>query len=133
RMREKGKGIKTIARNLHISKNTVKEYLKKVEISRVPVKELLKLDDPILERQLLSGNPSYKDERYEQLKSRLKYFTKELQRVGVNRKVLYEEYRDGNTDPYSYSQFCYHLQQYRKSSKPTMVLTHHPGDKLYMD
>lgn len=133
RMRESGKGIKTIARSLRISKNTVKEYLSKVEISRMPVKELLKLEDPILEKRLLSGNPSYKDERYERLKNQLKYYTKELKRVGVNRKVLYEEYRKGNTDPYSYSQFCYHLQQYRKSSKPTMVLEHQPGDKLYMD
>ncbi len=133
RMRESGKGIKTIARSLRISKNTVKEYLRKVEISRVPVKELLKLENPILEKRLLSGNPSYKDERYEQLKDRLKYYVKELKRVGVNRKVLYDEYCEGNTDPYSYSQFCYHLQQYRKSSKPTMVLEHQPGDKLYID
>lgn len=34
RMRERDKGIKTIARSLQISKNIVKEYLKKVEVSR---------------------------------------------------------------------------------------------------
>lgn len=133
RMRLKGKGIKTIARNLQISKNTVKEYIRKVETSNVSINELLKLEDPILEAKLLAGNPSFKDERYEPLKVRLEYFTKELKKGGVNRKVLYEEYCVDNANPYSYSQFCYHLQQYRKSSKPTMVLEHHPGDKLYID
>ena len=133
RMRFKGEGIKTIARNLQISKNTVKEYIRKVETSNVSITELLKLEDPILEAKLLAGNPSFKDERYEPLKVRLEYFAKELKKVGVNRKVLYEEYCVDNTNPYSYSQFCYHLQQYHKSSKPTMVLEHHPGDKLYID
>lgn len=133
RMRHSGKGIKTIARNLCISKNTVKEYLRKVEVSKVPVDELLKLEDPILEKRLLSGNPSYKDKRYEPLKDQLKDYAKELKRVGVNRKVLYEEYCEHNANPYSYSQFCHHLKQHHKSSKPTMVLQHHPGDKLYID
>lgn len=134
RMRDRGEGIKTIARSLRISKNTVKEYLRKVEAGNVPVKELLGLEDPILEKTLLSGNPSYKkDARYEQLKGQLKYYAKELKKVGVTRTVLYEEYYGGSTNPYSYTQFCYHLQQYRKSSRPTMVLAHQPGDKLYID
>ncbi|WGF92199.1 LuxR C-terminal-related transcriptional regulator [Aequorivita marisscotiae] len=115
RMRLKGKGIKTIARNLQISKNTVKEYIRKVETGNVPIAELLKLEDPILEAKLLAGNPSFKDDRYEPLKVRLKYFAKELKKVGVNRKVLYEEYCVDNANPYSYSQFCYHLQQYIKA------------------
>ena len=71
RMRFKGEGIKTIARNLQISKNTVKEYIRKVEASNVSITELLKLEDPILEAKLLAGNPSFKDERYEPLKVRL--------------------------------------------------------------
>lgn len=133
RMHLQGKGIKTIARSLRISKNTVKEYLRKVEVGGVPVNELLKTEDPILEKGLLSGSPSYKDERYGQLKNQLKYYFKELKKVGVNRTVLYGEYCEGNADPYSYSQFCYHLQQHRKGSRPTMALTHQPGDKLYID
>src|SRR5699024_12312618 len=88
RMRLKNKGIKTIARSLRISKNTVKEYLRKVEVSQVPVELLLKLEDPVLEKRLLSGSPSYKDKRYRQLKERLKYYSKELKRDGVNRAVL---------------------------------------------
>ena len=54
-MRDKGKGIKTIAKSLCISKNTVKEYLRKVEAGNVPVKELLRLEDPILEKTFYQG------------------------------------------------------------------------------
>ena len=133
RMHADGKGIKTIARSLVISKNTVKDYLRKVEVSKIGIDELLKLEDPVLEQRLLSGNPAYKDERYEQLKDQLDYYVKELKRVGVTRGVLHQEYCQSTLEPYSYSQFCYHLQQHRKSSKPSMVLEHLPGDKLFID
>ncbi|WP_335965121.1 IS21 family transposase [Galbibacter sp. PAP.153] len=133
RMHIQGKGIKTIARELSISKNTVKSYIKKVNRGELSIAELLHEEDPALEAKLWSGNPSYKDNRYEYLKQRLDYYNKELKRVGVNRQLLWEEYCQGTTRPYSYTQFCYHLQQFRHSSSPTMVLEHHPGDKLYID
>ncbi len=133
RMHAGGKGIKTIARSLAISKNTVKDYLRKAEVSRIGIQELLNLEDPVLEQRLLSGNPAYKDERYDQLKDRLDHYVKELKKVGVTRGVLHQEYCQSTSEPYGYSQFCYHLQQHRKSSKPSMVLEHLPGDKLFID
>src|SRR5690606_34723583 len=42
-------------------------------------------------------------------------------------------YSPNNPHPYSYAQFCHHLLQYRLSSKPSMVMEHKPGDKLYLD
>lgn len=132
-MHAQGKGIKTIARELSISKNTVKSYIKKVSRGGLSITELLKEEDPALEAKLWSGNPSYKDDRYEYLKQRLDHYNRELKRVGVNRQLLWEEYCQGTSNPYSYTQFCYHLQQFRHSSRPTMVLEHHPGDKLYID
>ncbi|MCD6543424.1 MAG: IS21 family transposase [Flavobacteriaceae bacterium] len=133
RMHLQGKGIKTIAKALFISKNTVKNYLSKVLNTKVSIEALLALEDPVLETTLLSGNPSYKDERYEQLKDKLEYYAKELRRVGVNRHILWDEYKYDFPLGYSYSQFCYHLQQYRLVQKPSMVLEHHPGDKLFID
>src|SRR5690606_2167969 len=53
--------------------------------------------------------------------------------VGVNRQLLWEEYCQDTTNPYSYAQFCHHLQQYKKGSRPSMHLEHHPGEKLYID
>ena len=133
RMHLQGKGIKTIAKTLCISKNTVKNYLSKALHGKVSIEALLALEDLVLETLLLAGNPAYKDERYEQLKIKLDYYTKELRRVGVNRQVLWEEYKSDFPLGYGYSQFCYHLQQYRLVQKPSMVLDHHPGDKLFID
>ncbi len=81
----------------------------------------------------MPGNPAYKDARYDYLKEHFDYYSKELNKVGVNRVLLWEEYSHNNPHPYSYAQFCHHLLQYRRSSKPSMVMEHKPGDKLYLD
>jgi transposase len=137
---KQGKKIKTIARILDISKNTVKSYLKKLEGFQTPstgkswtIDELVKLESPVLEMKFHSGNPSYKEERYEDFKSRISYLHKELKRVGVTKHLLWQEYRKQISQGYGYSQFCYHLQQQKVASKPSMVMEHLPGDKLYID
>tara|TARA_R110002049_G_C9131886_1_gene559067 strand:- start:1495 stop:1941 length:447 start_codon:yes stop_codon:yes gene_type:complete len=133
RMHHNGKGYKTIARTLSMSKNTVKSYVSKVKASRIPIADLLALEDPELEAAVLAGNPAYKDERYEPIKQKLGYYTKELKRVGVTRLILWEEYKtEFSPNHYCYSQFCVLLRQYQYSSKPSMVLEHHAADKLYL-
>lgn len=47
--------------------------------------------------------------------------------------ILWEEYKESNPNGYSFSQFCYHLHQHQKASKPTAVLHHEPSDKLFID
>src|SRR5690606_34163692 len=140
-LHRQGKGRKTIARMLGISKNTVKAYLDKLQSLTTPVKgvkawtipELVKLENPVLEAKFHPGNPAYKQERYEHFKANLDFYLKELKRTGVSKNLLWEEYRGQRHDGYSYSQFCYHLQQQQIVSKPSMVLEHKPGEKLYID
>ncbi|PKP13057.1 MAG: hypothetical protein CVU08_07415 [Bacteroidetes bacterium HGW-Bacteroidetes-3] len=88
RMHLQGKSIKHIARTLSISKNTVKGYLLKVSQNPIAIKVLLDLEDTELEAKLLPGNPAYKDLRYETLKNKLEYYSKELKRVGVTQTVF---------------------------------------------
>lgn len=128
-----GYGRKTIARNLCVSKNTVKDYLEKFRCSKLSLETLLKMDDQALEKVFHAGDPAYKDGRYNQLKEQLDYYSKELPKVGVNKKLLWEEYRLCHPDGYSLSQFCHHLDQYLKQKSPSMVLQHHPGEKLFVD
>jgi len=131
---KQGKGKKTIARGLGMSKNTVKAYINKVATSELEIDELLSLEDPVLEAKLFAGNPSYKpEERYEHLKSQLPYYSQELKKAGVTRKLLWEEYRMAHPNSYSFTQFCYHLKQYQAAQNPSMVLHHKPGEKLYID
>lgn len=134
RLKQLGQGNKTIARNLGISKNTVKTYLYRVDSTNMSIADLLELEDPVLEAKLLAGNPSYKqDELYQQLKDRLEYYAAELKKVGVTRKILWGEYRQSFLTGYSYTQFCHHISQHLKASKPSMVLHHNSGEKLYID
>lgn len=128
-----GHGIKNISRHTKMSKNTVKSYLLKLGLLKCSVEDLLKLDDPVLESRFHGGSPSYSDDRHEVLLERMPYFMSELKKKGVTRHLLWEEYSTNKGVYYSYSQFCYHLQQYSRSKQSTMVLHHEAGDKLMID
>ena len=132
-LKRDGHGIKYISRHTGMSKNTVKSYLLKFAALQCSVDELLKLDDPLLEGRFHGGNPSYSDDRHEVLLERMPYFMAELKKKGVTRHLLWEEYSSHQGAHYSYSQFCYHLQQYSRSKQATMVLHHEAGDKLMID
>jgi len=59
RLHQQGLGKKTIARQLGMSRNTVKAYLQKIETGELAPESLLSLDEPVLESKLFAGSPSY--------------------------------------------------------------------------
>lgn len=132
-LHQQGLGKKTIARQLGMSKNTVKAYLQKIETGELTPEPLLSLDDPVLEAKLFAGSPSYKQDRYDSFKDQLDYLSKELQKVGVTRRVLWDEYRQSHPNGYAYTQFCHHLSQFLSNKSPSMVLHHKAGEKLFID
>ena len=132
-MYKQGDGNKTIARNLGISKNTVKGYLKKYQSSKLSLDSLLKMEDHVLEQVFHPGNPAYKDTRFDDLKDNLDDYIEELKRVGVTKKLLWEEYRMSHPQGYSLSQFSYHIAQHQLTKNPSLVLHHEPGEKLFVD
>jgi transposase len=100
---------------------------------KIDINELLAMDEIELESKFHAGNPAYKEPRFEYLKSQLDYYQKELKKTGVTRYLLWEEYKSSNPLGYSYTQFVFHLNQQLKASKPSMVLTHEPAQKLFVD
>jgi len=130
---QKGDSIRSIARHLSISRNTVKSYLAKVDTLGIGIDALLALDDMQLESRFHVGNPAYSDLRHETLMDRMDYFCSELKHKGVTRHLLWEEYSKEHDMHYGYSQFCYHLDQNLMARKPTMVLNHHAAEKLMID
>ena len=132
-LQQQGHKIKVIARNLAISKNTVKSYLERIIRLNKPIEDLLSLDDLALESIFNPGNPAYKDHRYKYIKNRLEYYATELKRKGVTQKLLWEEYIAEVPNGYSLTQFTFHLRQQLVARKPTMVLSYKPGEKLYVD
>jgi hypothetical protein len=91
-----GNKIKFIARTLAISKKTVKSYLNRLTGLKMGINELLAMDEVELESKFHSGNPAYKEPRFEYLKSQLDYYQKELKKTGVTRYLLWEEYKSSN-------------------------------------
>lgn len=133
RLHKQGDSIKSMARTLGISRNTVKSYLIKLATGKLSIAELLALEDPVLESRFHAGNPAYKDPRFEHLSGNLDYFRKELTLVGVTKKLLWEEYIQVYPNGYGYSQFCFHLHQQLLARKPGMKLEHVAADKLFVD
>jgi transposase len=129
-MYSEGKPIKFIARSCGLSKNTVKKYIRSPNST---LKELSMLDEHEMADRLKKLPLKPDPERYDDFQNRFKYLTEELKRDGVSRYLLWQEYLLEFPGGYSYSQFCFHLQQYQKSGQLSMMLDHKPADRLYID
>ncbi len=134
-----GRGIRQIWRLTGISRNTIREYLRRMALSGKPLEELLSLEDSALGRIVLV-DPMEKnragriaDDRYGSIEGRLDYYKTELGRRGVTRQLLWEEYRNDHPNGYSYSQFCEHLGRHLKREQAVMHFNHRPGEQLQAD
>lgn len=130
--RSNGIGLQTISKTLDISRNTVKKYLRLIDVRGYDPAELLELSEEALEA-LLNEPDQPTVERQHSLEELFPYFEQELQRTGVNRGVLWSEYRRQYPDGYGYSQFCERLKQWLVTQSATLHLEHTPGDKLFID
>jgi transposase len=110
-LNELGKGKKTIARELGLSKNTVKSYL---------------INDNRAVHSEGSG-------RQQVLTDFFPYCREELRRKGVTRQILWGEYRSKHTEGYSYTQFCEYFKQWLGTTDATLHIEQHAGDKMYID
>jgi transposase len=126
-----GKSIKSIARSTLVSKNTVKKYLQLVQSMGLSVEALLEKEDPELER-LLSGRGASGDRELTMLMSMIPELSRAIGE-GINRWTLWGEYWAKRPSGYSYSRFCFHLQQYLDQQKATMHIEHQPGEHMYID
>lgn len=123
---------RAISEQLGISRTTVKKYLSFVKQTGLSNEEFLSLDDKTI-NDLLIANPPKEKAQFTELITMFPVFEKELRRVGVNRWVLWEEYKQKHPKGYSYTQFCYHYQQWSRNSDVTMHFEHKAGDKLFVD
>lgn len=108
-----GVGKKAIAKQLGISKNTVKSYL----------------DQPLTAQLNALGQ----EEKLSELYQFFPYCKEELQRTGVTRMVLWGEYRAKNASGYSYTRFCEHFATWLGKQDASLHIEQLPGDKMYID
>ena len=64
-LKKQGVSNRKIATAVGMNKETVNNYMKKVNADPLSIDELLELEDPELEYRLKGGNPAYTDERFE--------------------------------------------------------------------
>ena len=124
---------KPTARRLQVSKNTVKGYVRRAQAVYGSVEQALLANDKALYEALYSAQDKQDYAREEVFNGQLEYWIKELKRVGVSRQLLWQEYRVKHPDGYGYSQFCERLRRYIQRSDLTMVLSHTPGQEMYLD
>ena len=125
--------IKSTARKLKISKNTVKEYLRRAEAHTVELSELLKLPDAELLKVLYKAEQSKDSNRASVFDSQVSVWVKELRRIGVTKYLLWEEYREAYPEGYGYSQFCERLRQAIGRRDLTISIEHKPGEVMQVD
>jgi len=103
-MQIEGRGIRYTTRLSGLSRNTVREYLRRINCSGTGLKELLALDDESLaavvyvpaDEKATAGRSV--DARYDTLQHLLPGYIVELGKRGVTRQLLWEEYRNCNAD-----------------------------------
>ena len=127
--------IRSIASTLHISKNTVSRYKAISEADLMSVRELIALEDTVLNHRFNGGSPAYCDDRMEVLKELLPELEKELKKPHVTSRLLWEEYRRKHPDGYGLSQFRFHISQHIKAVTPSTLLRdlYQPGQKMLID
>ena len=125
--------VKVTARQLKISKNTVKEYVRRAEGHSKDLSRVLELNDEALGRIIYGSEVRKTDERLSVLESHLEDWLEELRRVGVTRELLWQKYRAMHPDGFGYSQFCVHLRRQVVQKDMTLALEHTPGEVLMVD
>ncbi len=132
-LHRQGVSNRKIASLIGMNRETVGDYIQKVKHHGFELGSLLQMEDPALEKLFSAGNPAYMEDRFLVLKEKLTYIEKELKKPGVTRHLLWKEYLIEHPEGYRYSQFCYHLNQLIVARRPSAVLEHMPGEKLYID
>ena len=127
------KSIKGTARRLGISKNTVREYLRRVQNRELSISEVLELPEQAFLDVVYNPCSGPSTSREVVFVSKIDYWIKELRRVGVTRRLLWEEYRKEEPDGFGYSQFCDRLKREIGRRHLTLQLTHNPGEVLQID
>lgn len=127
-----GESNRGSAEILSMHRNTVNNYVRRMNASGISYSELLDLSDAQLHEMFPS--PSTMDgDRYEELSQYFPYFKKQLLLPGCTREVLWKEYLQKHPEGYGYTQFNEHLNRWFEQTKVSGKLEHKAGEKLFVD
>lgn len=131
---QRGLSGRKTARELGLSRNTVKLYADRIEGSSYTLDQLQKLDDTALSAIAYpSLENAAHDVRRSDLTAQIPGFLEDLKGTGVTRRLLWEEYRKKFSQGYEYPQFCELLAREQKLNNATMHFEYQPGELLLVD
>jgi transposase len=120
-----------VARSVHVSHSTVREYVRRAEQAGLawPLPE--EMGDRELRVRLFPTKQA--DQKQRPLPDWEKV-EQELSRPGVTRMLLWTEYHQEHPEGYGYSQFCELYRQWTKAqAKPVMRLPKKAGEEVQVD
>ncbi|MDO8997320.1 MAG: IS21 family transposase [Sediminibacterium sp.] len=133
---EKGFSLRAISTQLGICRPTITVYATRLKNTAIRFEALRQLGDAELSSIVYTPVVSIdysEDERRTDFNNRVTYFVKELERPGVTRLLLWEEYRKEYVSPFGYTRFCELIKQALQTTKATMRLTHKPAEMMMVD
>jgi transposase len=125
--------IKRTVRQLKISKNTVRGYLRRGQEYNEDLSKILDLEDEELRSIFYPEGGQKEQDRARVFALKAADWLGELRRVGVTRQLLWEEYREEYPEGYGYSQFCERLKKEIGRNDLTLSLSHVPGEVMMVD
>lgn len=127
-----GSSNRKTAEALKVSRNTVNSYVACFKAYSFTFEELLELSDKDLSE--LFPQADYKDsDRYSQLSTQFPYFAKQLTKTGCTLQTLWHTYLEQHPGGYRYTQFTQYYKLWNNRQKPSGILLHKAGDKLFVD
>lgn len=132
RLHHEGLSYRSISRSTHIGLGSVSHYIQRAKDADLswPLPE--EMNDEQL-RSLLFPKEVELRESERELSLDFKKIHDELKRKGVTLLLLWHEYKALYPQGYSYSRYCYLYQRYANQLSPSMRMTHHAGDKMFVD
>lgn len=130
-----GMGIKSISSAFHISRNTVRKYVRRFQESGFTLDQSLSMSEEKLQ-ELFADNRSRgrkPSQRMEELEALIPDYVKRLSQKGVTVKSLHEEYLKDHPEGYPYSKFKRAVRRYRYQVKAIGHVEHMAGDQMYVD
>jgi transposase len=132
-MYSQGRSKLSIAAQTGVSRNTAKRYMATFDASGLTFEQVNTLNDKELDDFFGTVKEQPPKDRLLNLQRCFPNIDKELKRTGVTRHMLWEAYKKEFPDGFGYTQFCFHLTNWKARVNPVMHQDHKAGDKLYID
>lgn len=133
RLQQQGLSQRQIAASLRISRNTIKEFFRRLELSDLS----LPLNEHLSDQDIWNALYGTKSEGNEYQKPDYDWVAKEMRHKGVTLLSLWGSYRltckEMHVQAYGYTQFCKRYSDYVNSQNTTMSIPRNPGENTEVD